>query len=62
LNAHAESDTVPNWAAAAGRSPNYADASLAKATLGWTASRGIDQMCSDAWRWQRWAAKHLKDN
>ena len=31
---------------------NYADASLAKAELGWVAERGIKEMCEDAWRWQ----------
>ena len=30
----------------------YADASLAKAELGWQAERGIDEMCEDTWRWQ----------
>ncbi|WP_367569081.1 UDP-glucose 4-epimerase GalE [Lacrimispora sp.] len=30
----------------------YADASLAKAELGWEAERGIDEMCQDSWRWQ----------
>jgi UDP-glucose 4-epimerase len=30
----------------------YADASKAKRELGWSAQRGIDQMCADAWRWQ----------
>jgi len=31
----------------------YADASLAKRRLGWEAKRGIEEMCRDAWRWQR---------
>jgi UDP-glucose 4-epimerase len=31
----------------------YADASLAKTALRWTARRGIDEMCRDAWNWQR---------
>ena len=31
----------------------YADASLAKKALGWQAKRGIEEMCRDAWRWQR---------
>ncbi len=31
----------------------WADPSLAKAELGWTATRGIAEMCEDAWRWQR---------
>jgi UDP-glucose 4-epimerase len=29
-----------------------ADPSLANRLLGWTATRGLDQMCADAWRWQ----------
>ncbi len=31
----------------------YADPSLAAAELGWSAARGLDAMCADAWRWQR---------
>jgi UDP-glucose 4-epimerase len=31
----------------------YADPSRAREALGWSASRGIDQMCSDSWRWQQ---------
>jgi UDP-glucose 4-epimerase len=30
----------------------YADPSYAKRVLGWEATRGIDVMCADAWRWQ----------
>ena len=30
----------------------YADPSLAKKELGWRAQRGIDEMCTDTWRWQ----------
>jgi len=30
----------------------YADPRKAKAELGWTATRGIEQMCEDTWRWQ----------
>ena len=30
----------------------YADASLAKRELGWSATLEIDDMCRDAWRWQ----------
>jgi UDP-glucose 4-epimerase len=30
----------------------YADPSLARRLLGWQATRGIEQMCADAWRWQ----------
>jgi UDP-glucose 4-epimerase len=48
----------------AGRRPGdiaqcYADASLALATLGWRAELGVDAMCADTWRWQRWAAENL---
>ena len=31
----------------------YADASLAQARLGWRATRGVQAMCEDSWRWQR---------
>ena len=31
----------------------YADASLALKELGWRAQRGVDEMCEDAWRWQK---------
>ena len=31
----------------------YADATLAQRAMGWKASRGIEAMCRDAWRWQR---------
>ncbi len=30
----------------------YADPSLAKAVLGWSAEQDINAMCRDAWRWQ----------
>lgn len=30
----------------------YADPSLAERVMGWTASRGLDEMCRDAWHWQ----------
>jgi UDP-glucose 4-epimerase len=30
----------------------YADATRARTVLGWTATRSIDDMCRDAWRWQ----------
>lgn len=30
----------------------YADASLAKAELGWEAQYGIEDMCADSWNWQ----------
>lgn len=35
----------------------YANAGRAKALLGWTAKRGIEEMCRDAWRWQERNAK-----
>jgi UDP-glucose 4-epimerase len=34
----------------------YADPSLARAVLGWQATRGLAQMCEDTWRWQNNAA------
>ena len=30
----------------------YADPTLAKDELGWVASRGLEEMCVDGWRWQ----------
>jgi UDP-glucose 4-epimerase len=30
----------------------YADPACARELLGWEATRGIEQMCADAWRWQ----------
>lgn len=30
----------------------YSDPSRAKAELGWEATRGIEEMCEDSWRWQ----------
>jgi UDP-glucose 4-epimerase len=30
----------------------YADARLAASALGWKATRGLQEMCRDAWRWQ----------
>ena len=30
----------------------YADPHLAAEELGWTATRNVEQMCADAWRWQ----------
>jgi len=31
----------------------WADPSLAKKKLGWTAARGLERMCADHWRWQK---------
>ena len=31
---------------------SWADADKARAVLGWEASRGIDEICRDAWNWQ----------
>ncbi len=31
----------------------YADPSLAEKEMGWTALRGLEEMCMDAWRWQK---------
>jgi UDP-glucose 4-epimerase len=41
-------------------SQSYADPSLAHKLLCWKAERGIEAMCADTWRWQQWAAEHLK--
>jgi UDP-glucose 4-epimerase len=30
----------------------YADPTRARKELGWTAGRGMDEMCMDVWRWQ----------
>lgn len=30
----------------------YADPTLAQTLMGWTARRGLDDMCADSWRWQ----------
>jgi len=30
----------------------WADPSLAARELGWRATRGLEEMCRDAWRWQ----------
>jgi UDP-glucose 4-epimerase len=32
---------------------SFADCSLARSLLGWSSRRGVDDMCRDAWRWQR---------
>ncbi|MFN2560827.1 MAG: UDP-glucose 4-epimerase GalE [Jatrophihabitans sp.] len=31
---------------------SYADVSRARHELGWSATRSVDEMCADAWRWQ----------
>lgn len=31
----------------------WADPGLARKLLGWQATRGVEQMCADAWRWQQ---------
>jgi UDP-glucose 4-epimerase len=31
---------------------SYADPGLAQERLGWKATRSLDEMCVDAWRWQ----------
>ncbi len=36
----------------------YADPSLAAERFGWSTQRGIDEICTDAWRWQQWAEAH----
>ncbi len=37
----------------------YADPALAREMLGWQAQLGIEAMCADTWRWQRWAGENL---
>ena len=34
----------------------YADTGLAKTELDWTATRSLDEMCADLWRWQQFCA------
>ena len=31
----------------------WADTTLAQQLLNWKSSRGLEQMCADAWRWQQ---------
>jgi UDP-glucose 4-epimerase len=31
---------------------SYADATLARQALGWSAERNLATMCADTWRWQ----------
>jgi UDP-glucose 4-epimerase len=40
----------------------YADTSLAKELLGWEATRDLDAMCADAWRWQRMNPNGMKND
>ena len=35
----------------------YADTTQAKAELGWVAMRGLDEMCADLWRWQKYCMR-----
>ncbi len=39
----------------------YADPALAAAELNWQAERGIDEMCTDSWRWQSQNPKGYED-
>ena len=32
---------------------SYADATRAHTLFGWRATRDLDTMCADSWRWQR---------
>jgi UDP-glucose 4-epimerase len=32
---------------------SFADAALAKNELKWVATRGVDDMCKDTWKWQK---------
>ena len=32
---------------------SYADVTRANTLLGWHATRDLDTMCADSWRWQR---------
>ncbi len=36
----------------------YSDPSKAEKELGWKATRDIDDMCRDSWRWQQYASSH----
>lgn len=39
----------------------FADPSKAKRELGWSAKRGIEEMCKDAWRWQNYCKGICKE-
>jgi UDP-glucose 4-epimerase len=70
---HSVLDMVKAFEAASGRAIPYrfadrragdiaqfwADPALANRLLGWKATRGLDAMCADAWRWQQFAQAHL---
>ena len=36
----------------------YGDPAYARETMGWHAQYGIEEMCRDTWRWQRWATSN----
>jgi UDP-glucose 4-epimerase len=36
----------------------YADPSRAQKLLGWRATRGLDAICADAWRWQQGGGRY----
>ncbi len=38
----------------------WADPTLANRLLGWQATRGLEAMCADAWRWQQFAEHSLR--
>ena len=40
---------------------NYSDPAEAARRLGWRATRDLDAMCRDAWRWQQWQAQHAAE-
>ena len=40
----------------------YCDASRAKEELGWTAERGIEEMCADSWKWQSMNPNGYRDS
>jgi UDP-glucose 4-epimerase len=39
----------------------WAATDLADELLGWKSKRGLEQMCTDAWRWQQWCENHATD-
>jgi len=40
---------------------SYADPAKAAREIGWHATRDLDTMCRDAWRWQQWQAEHAAE-